>query len=46
MKVVAYECFECGKLYEQNLWKHGIFGSSDKIKQPMISHENKYTIKN
>ena len=38
MKVVVQQCFGCGKVYEQDLYKHGIFGSSCQTKEPMISH--------
>ena len=38
MKVLAQQCFGCGKVYEQDLNKHEIFCFSCQTKQPMISH--------
>ena len=41
MKVVVQQCFGCKKSYEQDLYKHEIFGSSCQTKQPMISNGKK-----
>ena len=45
MKVVAQQCFECGKAYDKIYTNIEFLVPPYKIKQPMISQIKKYIIK-